>query len=184
MATAHNEPWQGDAEKGAPLEGVSASRNEFKQNPALIMGAAHVWIWRKQGTNIEVLLQRRSRSKSTWPGYLDISAAGHIDAGESPVDSVLREAQEEIDIDIEAEKLYYVFSLRTPLSGREFDVVYLYQLDRDIQFNFNDGEVDELLWKSLDEFEVMTKNPEEYNLVPQGEAYFLLLIAALRRLSL
>ena len=182
--TVHNEPWQVYAENGAPLEGVSATRIDLKNNPALIIGASHVWIWRKKGTDAEILLQRRSQLKSTWAGYLDISAAGHIDAGESPVTSAIREAKEEIDIDIQGEKLYYLFSLRTPLDDREFDFVYLSQIDGGIQFSFNDGEVEELLWKNLDEFEAMTKNPEKHNLVPQGEAYFLLLIAAIRRLSL
>ncbi|RYX79185.1 NUDIX domain-containing protein [bacterium] len=182
--TVHNEPWQVYAENGTPLEGVSASRNQFKQSTALIMGAAHIWIWRKRGSNTEILLQRRSRSKSTWAGYLDISAAGHIDAGESPVQAAIREAKEEIDIDIQSEKLYYVFGLRTPLDDREFDVVYLNKIEEDVQFHFNDGEVEELLWKNLDEFEVMTRKPDKYNLVPQGEAYFLLLIAAIRRLSI
>ncbi len=42
-----------------------------------------------------VLFQRRARSKSSWPGFLDASAAGHLLAGESIRDG-LREADEEL----------------------------------------------------------------------------------------
>jgi isopentenyldiphosphate isomerase len=53
--------------------------------------AFHLWVVAPAG----VLLQRRARDKSSWPGYLDASAAGHLLAGESIRDG-LREADEEL----------------------------------------------------------------------------------------
>jgi len=53
--------------------------------------AFHLWVVARAG----VLLQRRARAKSSWPGYLDASAAGHLLAGESVRDGV-READEEL----------------------------------------------------------------------------------------
>jgi isopentenyldiphosphate isomerase len=53
--------------------------------------AFHLWVVAPAG----VLLQRRARAKSSWPGYLDASAAGHLLAGESIRDG-LREADEEL----------------------------------------------------------------------------------------
>jgi isopentenyldiphosphate isomerase len=53
--------------------------------------AFHLWVVSPAG----VLLQRRARDKSSWPGYLDASAAGHLLAGESIRDG-LREADEEL----------------------------------------------------------------------------------------
>lgn len=179
----HDEPWQVYAENGSPVEGGSASRVDFKADQTLIMGASHVWIWRKNDDGVEILLQRRSLSKSTWAGYLDISAAGHVDASETPVESAVREAKEEIDIAISPKDLYYIFSLRTPLDDREFDTVYLYHLHQDVEFTFNDGEVDALIWASINDFEMMTKAPDEHNLVSQGDAYFSLLIDNIRRIS-
>ncbi|MCW2994797.1 MAG: hypothetical protein JWQ18_2292 [Conexibacter sp.] len=53
--------------------------------------AFHLWVVARSG----VLLQRRARDKSSWPGYLDASAAGHLIAGESVRDGV-REVDEEL----------------------------------------------------------------------------------------
>jgi len=53
--------------------------------------AFHLWVVAPAG----VLLQRRARGKSSWPGFLDASAAGHLLAGESIRDG-LREADEEL----------------------------------------------------------------------------------------
>jgi isopentenyldiphosphate isomerase len=53
--------------------------------------AFHLWVVAPAG----VLLQRRARGKSSWPGFLDASAAGHLLAGESIRDGV-READEEL----------------------------------------------------------------------------------------
>ena len=53
--------------------------------------AFHLWVVAPAG----VLLQRRARSKSSWPGFLDASAAGHLLAGETIRDG-LREVDEEL----------------------------------------------------------------------------------------
>ncbi|KAL7479569.1 hypothetical protein ACHAW6_005296 [Cyclotella cf. meneghiniana] len=45
---------------------------------------------------IRVLLQRRSRYKDTHPNLLDVSCAGHVDAGENIVHCALRELREEL----------------------------------------------------------------------------------------
>jgi isopentenyldiphosphate isomerase len=53
--------------------------------------AFHLWVVSPDG----VLLQRRAATKSSWPAYLDASAAGHLLAGEAIQDG-LREAEEEL----------------------------------------------------------------------------------------
>ena len=39
---------------------------------------AHVWILRKKNNRIQVLLQKRSVHKDSYPDCYDISSAGHI----------------------------------------------------------------------------------------------------------
>ena len=180
---AHTEPWQIFSPNGEPVRGKGAPREAFDTDKALGVGASHVWVWRRKDVAVEVLLQRRASDKVTWPGYIDISTAGHIDTNESPAQSAVREAMEEIGLPIPEEDLFYIFSLRTPLDRREIDFVYLYELKRDVEFRFDDGEVDELQWVTIDTLEHMTAHPDDYKLVPQGNEYFALLLQNLRQVA-
>ena len=46
---------------------------------------AHVWVVRKTEKGYDVLLQKRSMEKESFPGLYDTSSAGHIPAGEEPL---------------------------------------------------------------------------------------------------
>lgn len=52
-----------------------------------------------------VVLQVRTTATSTYPGRLDLSATGHLQAGEEPVDGMVREIAEELGIDVEPAQL-------------------------------------------------------------------------------
>ncbi len=51
-----------------------------------------------------IVLQRRSRRKAAFPGKLDLSVTGHLEAGESPEDGI-REAEEELGAAFDASAL-------------------------------------------------------------------------------
>ncbi|BBL80066.1 hypothetical protein RxyAA322_19200 [Rubrobacter xylanophilus] len=51
-----------------------------------------------------LLLQRRAMGKDSWPGYLDVTAAGHLKSGEEPLDG-LRELEEELGLRPEPSRL-------------------------------------------------------------------------------
>lgn len=57
--------------------------------------AVHIWLLNSKG---ELLLQRRSASKINNPNMWDISAAGHVSAGDSALVSAYREVEEELGI--------------------------------------------------------------------------------------
>ena len=61
-------------------------------------GALHIWVGTvgADGTP-RVIYQRRSPTKDTWPGALDVAVGGHIRSGESLAETV-REAEEEIGL--------------------------------------------------------------------------------------
>lgn len=65
----------------------------------------HIWIVRKKENRIQILLQKRSKNKDSFPGCYDISSAGHIPAGDEFADSGLRELGEELGIVITKEEL-------------------------------------------------------------------------------
>lgn len=84
---------------------------------------SHVWLLRRRG-ELELLLQKRSEDKDSFPGCYDISSAGHIPAGEDFISSALRELSEELGLALTAEMLNYCGSkslfTRTEFYGRPF----------------------------------------------------------------
>lgn len=61
-------------------------------------GALHIWVAGVDDAGRAfALFQRRSTSKDTWPGALDVAVGGHLRAGESLAEAV-REAEEEIGL--------------------------------------------------------------------------------------
>jgi isopentenyl-diphosphate Delta-isomerase len=69
--------------------------------------AAHLWLLTPQG---EVLLQKRADAKDNWPGWWDVSVAGHVAAGETSIETVIRETREELGLEIS--EATYAGSLR------------------------------------------------------------------------
>lgn len=152
-----DELWQLYDEQGQALEGKGGKKDEvFSQG--ILHGASHVWIWRKNNDMHEILLQKRTADKRTWPNRYDISAAGHIDLGETPLDAALREAKEEINLNIVPQelKLFGVHRayLKTENGAVENEFQWLYSLElvSDTDFSLQASEVDSLAWVSLDQF--------------------------------
>lgn len=65
-----------------------------------------------------VLLQQRSSNKKLWPNLWDITAGGHVLSSELGYQAVIREAKEEIGIDINTNQLLFIGSTTsTNISG-------------------------------------------------------------------
>lgn len=58
----------------------------------------HIWIVNYFDGKPYVLLQKRSMNKDSFPGRLDTSSAGHMQAGDGPMESAIRELEEELGI--------------------------------------------------------------------------------------
>ena len=65
----------------------------------------HIWIVRKKDNRVQIMLQKRSKNKDSFPGCYDISSAGHIPAGDDFADSGLRELEEELGLVVTKEEL-------------------------------------------------------------------------------
>ena len=63
---------------------------------------SHVWLLRRRPEGVEVLLQKRSDDKDSFPGCYDTSSAGHIPAGVDFEDSALRDLRDELGIPADA----------------------------------------------------------------------------------
>ena len=93
----------------------------------------HCWVCGSDPAGPYLLLQRRAATKDTWPGYLDITAAGHLSAGEKTLDG-LREVEEELGLKVAPERLVPLGTIKIeqPLPtgcDREFHEVFLLQDD-------------------------------------------------------
>ena len=121
---------------------------------------AHVWVVRQAGGRTEILLQKRSGEKESFPGMYDTSSAGHIPSGEEPVPSALRELSEELGIAAAAEQLHYAGTFRIRYEkvfhGRlfrdnEVTRVYVYREPVDIRsLRLQASEVSQVRWFDLD----------------------------------
>ena len=145
-------------ENGAPtgetVERERAHREGFRHR------TAHVWLLRRRGGRVEILLQMRSREKDSFPGCYDISSAGHIPAGQSVTESALRELREELGVTVEAGALIpcgqrRFFSHLTfrgqPFLDNQISDVFCLWLDRDEKdFTVQKSEVEYVRWMEFD----------------------------------
>ena len=65
----------------------------------------HCWVYGADNGETYLLVQRRAATKDTWPGCLDVTAAGHLRSGEAPISGGLRELEEELGLRVEPGRL-------------------------------------------------------------------------------
>ena len=124
-------------------------------------GTAHIWLVRRQNGRLQVLLQKRSREKETFPGCFDTSCAGHLSAGDSFAEGALRELSEELGIQAEEPDLFYVglysYEVNENFGGmdiidRELAAVYLYQKPVEVsELCLQKEEVEAVRWMDFEE---------------------------------
>ena len=134
--------------------------------------AVHVWIVQPDG---RILVQRRALTKENNPGLWDVSAAGHIAAGESAVDAAVRETREELGIDLDPSELHFVKKLReqSVLNGgtyfdNEFHEIFVVRREVNLRdLRLQKEEVDDARLVTLEEFARMERvaHEEEYALL-------------------
>lgn len=76
----------------------------MKKDREKFLSSIYLIIKNKEG---KILLQRRQGTK-LWPGFLALPA-GHLDVGEDAYEAAIREAKEELDIDIKVDNISDVF---------------------------------------------------------------------------
>ena len=145
-------------EKGEPTGEVIAREEAHARG--IRHRTSHVWILRDRGEGTEVLLQKRTMNKDSFPGCYDISSAGHIPAGMGFTESALRELEEELGLTVKPEELVYCGDLtlcnETVFHGKPFkdnQFSRVFYLIRDIDpdmLRLQADEVDCVRWLSLE----------------------------------
>lgn len=175
-----DERWQAYTEQGTQITSSAGALTKAQCAAGALHGNAHVWIWRKSGGAIEVLVQLRAAGKKTWPNHLDISAAGHIDFDETPIQAAVRETREELGLTLDVSQLKLLFvhhqHMKDETSGvieNEFQWVYGYELTGAVAMRYQQSEVGATTWLTLADFErLSTAKNAAQPLVPHGDAYF------------
>lgn len=118
--------------------------------------SSHVWLFRIRKNRVQILLQKRSPGKDSFPGCYDISSAGHIPAGVDFIPSALRELQEELGVTCDAAELdycgqrcfYYEMEFYGELfKDRQVSNVYALWLDKEeADFSLQQEEVQSVKW--------------------------------------
>lgn len=137
-----------------------ALRQDCHNGSHILHPVVHLHVFSSDG---KLYLQRRAMHKDLLPGYWDTAVGGHVMYGETIMQALAREVQEEIGItDFTPE---HVETYRYD-SSRESEMVHVYKAIYDGPFHWNDGEVMDGRFWSIDELretigmDILTPNLE------------------------
>ena len=132
----------------------------------------HCWVAGEDAGGSYLLVQRRDATKDTWPGYLDVTAAGHLQSGEEVLEGGLREVEEELGLKVEPRRLIPLGTRRIEQEipggcDREFHEVFLlFDPTPPEDLRLQEGEVEAVLRIGLSDAEALDERAsvpaEEY----------------------
>ena len=145
----------------------------------LLHRSVHVWFLNKEG---QLLLQKRLKNMLACPRYWEISASGHVSAGQSSIEGAQRETEEELGVSLPQSSFNFLFTIEQhyvlnegTYINNEFADVYLVHLDLNIsEFKIDSFEVEEIRWLDTKEFKKWIKEGKEL-LTPHNGEYEMLL---------
>lgn len=166
-------------EKGIPT-GETIERTQAHEK-GVRHRTAHIWIVREQDGKAQLLLQKRSAEKDSFPGRFDTSSAGHIQAGDEPEESAIRELHEELGIraakedltfagrfDIQYEKEFYGKMFR----DNEVAFVYMYTKPVDAKkLTLQKEEVESVEWFDMEELDTALQPPRDQRFCVPTEGF-------------
>lgn len=143
-----------------------------------------VWIMNEKG---EILLQKRAANKRQEPNKWAI-CAGHVEAGESVEDSMIREIEEELGIKVNMNQLEFlkIYKKQNDIPNdniKNYNFQYMYFLKTN--WNIEDykiqlEELSEIKYVPFTEFEDIVKNKDK-NVTFTKQSYMLEMIEMLRK---
>jgi 16S rRNA (adenine1518-N6/adenine1519-N6)-dimethyltransferase len=100
----------------------------------------------------QFLLQKRSQNVYK-PGLYDVSVGGHVDIGESYEEAAVRELKEELGLNTPLPPPTII----SWLNERAFCNIYFIYTESDTPINFNQHEIEKVVWKSREEIDTIIK---------------------------
>jgi isopentenyldiphosphate isomerase len=75
----------------------------------LLHREVHVWFVTPDN---QIIFQHRAKNKDTFPNLLDISVGGHVEIGDSYIETVIKEVDEETGVKIKQSDLIFIDKIR------------------------------------------------------------------------
>lgn len=146
-------------------------------------GGTHVWIYNSKG---ELLLQLRDKTKKLFPDRWDVSVAGHISAGDTPLETGIREAEEELGLTLVESDFEFIgitnaipYIPETQKLHKVFDWNYLVMRDLDVNtLTLQKGETAAAAWKHIDVLTEEVLAPNYLDIYSKSDRYIFLMAAA------
>lgn len=152
IQTNRTEEWFDILDKEGRIIG-KAPRSRVHGDPSLLHASVHMHIFNKQG---KLYLQKRSPSKDLYPGYWDTAVGGHVNAGESIENALIREAMEELGIDASPARPLYRYIMK---NDYESELVHSFHMKHDGPFTLNVEEIETgRFWSIFELQKTMGKN--------------------------
>lgn len=137
----------------------------------IINYSVHMIGWVMTSEGIKLWVPRRALTKMSFPGKLDNTVGGSLATGEKPIEGMIRECEEEICLSPEYTRSNIracgtnsfqltVTDLLEPACQHQVQYLYEIELRQDIVPTIGDGEVGELLLKSVEEVQESMRNGE------------------------
>lgn len=118
-------------------------------------------------SNKQILLQKRSATKKLWPNMWDVSAGGHVLSGEFGFQSAIREAKEELNLNLDKQDLTFIgattsVNTKGDIINKHFNEYYIAKMDIDINaLKLQTEEVSEVKW--IDKEEILERIKNNYD---------------------
>lgn len=138
----------------------------------ILHAAVHIYIYRIQSGKTEILLQKRSDTKDSFPSCWDTSCAGHVSSGENFTEAALKELNEELGLSVSSDSLIHLFDQLVEkvnvfhsktFRDCEFNKVYKLYLDcPETSLTFQKSEISALKWMDAEHLlsELENKSPD------------------------
>lgn len=162
-------------EEGFPT-GERVTRKEAHEK-GILHAAVHIYVYRIKNGHYEILLQKRSDDKDSFPSCWDTSCAGHVSAGDSFEDTVIKELSEELGIKVNYSDVVHCFTkIVTKINSfhgkifNDHEVYKVYKLKFDApaeSLKFQKEEISDLKWMDAEALLLaLEANDPEYCIMP------------------
>lgn len=116
----------------------------------------------------EILITKRSENKKAEPLKWELTGGG-VQAGESSLQGIIRETSEEIGMKFRPEDATLLKEIRKDKTPADFKDLWLFKNDSPIEnIKFEDGEVSDAKWVTIEQFLDMKENNEMISTIDFG----------------